>query len=211
MIKKSKLLIVITSLVTLLPILVGLILWNELPSQVATHFGVDGQPDGWSSKTMAVFFLPILILIIHWLCAFITGLDPKKNNISRKVYAAVLWICPIVSVIVGFLIYSPYLGLEINALFAVHVLLAIMFIVLGNYMPKCKQNYTIGYKISWTLEDEDNWNKTHRFAGMLWVIGGLVLLANLFLLNLVITVVVLIVLSIAPIVYSGVYYARKKK
>ncbi len=211
MIKKSKWLLLITSIVTLLPIIVGLVLWNELPEQVATHFDINGQADGWSSKTMAVFFLPMLMLIVHWLCAFTTAIDPKKQNISKKVYGVVLWICPFASVIVGVAIYSPYLGVEIDVLLAVNLMIAILFIVLGNYMPKSKRNYTIGYKISWALEDEDNWNKTHRFAGWLWVVGGLVLLANMFFVNMIVMIVVMAVLTVAPVVYSGMYYAKKKK
>lgn len=212
MAKKHKMLILITSVVVLLPIFVGLALWNQMPDQIATHFGADGQADGWSSKATAVFFLPIFILIMHILCAFITSLDPKKQNIGDKVYIAVLWICPVVSAVAAVAVYAPYIGLEnINSLVFANLMLALMFIALGNYMPKSRQNYTIGFKISWALEDEDNWNKTHRFAGWLWVLGGLVLLVNTFFGNMVVMVAVIMILSIAPIIYSGMYYAKKKK
>ena len=59
--------------------------------------------------------------------------------------------------------------------------IGVLFMIIGNYLPKCKQNYTMGIKLPWTLDDEENWNRTHRFAGFLWVAGGVVIAINAFL------------------------------
>ena len=56
------------------------------------------------------------------------------------------------------------------------ILLGVLFIFAGNYLPKSRQNYTVGIRIPWTLDNEENWNKTHRLAGYLWVAGGIVML-----------------------------------
>ena len=73
------------------------------------------------------------------------------------------------------------LGKEMNPALIVSLLLGFMFIIIGNYLPKCKQNFTLGIKIKWTLENEENWNKTHRFAGKVWFIGGFIMLLTAFL------------------------------
>lgn len=87
MTKKNKKIILITSMITILPILAGLILWNKLPEQVATHFDFNGIPNGYSSRAFAVFGPYLICLFAHLLCAFGTLADPKKQAIGQKMYA----------------------------------------------------------------------------------------------------------------------------
>ena len=75
--KKNKWTFIITSVIILLPIAVGLLLWDKLPEQVPFHWGINGEVDGWATKTQAVFLLPLLMLGIQWLCSFVTQFDPK--------------------------------------------------------------------------------------------------------------------------------------
>ena len=82
MIKKNLPKLIITSLVILIPIIIGLILWNKLPEQMPIHWDINGNVDGYSSKTMAVFAMPLFLLLIHWICVFATSADPKKQNIK---------------------------------------------------------------------------------------------------------------------------------
>ena len=70
MIKKNKITLIITSLITLIPIVVGLLLWDQLPEQVPYHWNINGEVDGWASKTQAVFLMPLLMLAMHWICVF---------------------------------------------------------------------------------------------------------------------------------------------
>ena len=74
MIRHHKKILVFTSIVTLLPIVIGLLLWKHLPASVAIHFGADGQPNGYSSKIFAVFGLPFILLLLHFSCAVITNI-----------------------------------------------------------------------------------------------------------------------------------------
>ena len=176
MLKANKRTLVITGIITVLPILAGLILWNRLPDVMATHFGMNGEANGFSSKAFAVFGIPLFCLAIQWLCAFITSQDPRRQNISPKLFSLVLWTIPMVSLFCAVTIYPFNLGISMNPSTAGLVLVSIMFIVIGNYLPKTRQNYTIGIKIPWTLADEDTWNRTHRMAGFLWTAGGIVML-----------------------------------
>lgn len=84
MIKQHKKTLILTSVITLLPIFIGLLLWRQLPASVATHFGVDNQPDGYCSKVFAVFGLPVMMLFFHFICIVATNIDPKRKNISKR-------------------------------------------------------------------------------------------------------------------------------
>lgn len=91
------------------------------------------------------------------------------------------------------------------------MLLGVIFIIVGNYLPKTKQTYTVGIRIPWTLDNEDNWNKTHRLAGFIWVVGGVaVFVSSLTELRVWIIAMCIAVMVIVPIVYSFLYYIKNK-
>ncbi len=211
MLKKYKGTIILSSVIIILPILAGLILWDRLPAEIATHFGADNQPDGFSSKAFAVFGLPLVMLGLHLVCILATNADPKKKNISDKAMAAVLWIMPLLSVILMSMTYAYALGSKIRIGFVVMVFLGIVFMVLGNYMPKTRQNYTFGLKIPWTLNDEENWVKTHRLAGRLMFFGGLAICATAIFENPFIFFPIVVLIIAAPVAYSYKLYKEKNK
>ena len=175
MLKKNKKTLIIASIVTVLPILIGLYFWDRLPDTMATHFGMNNQADGFSSKAVAVFGLPLLCLAVLWIGAVVTANDPRKQNISPKMYALVLWIAPIVSVIGAATLYPVNLGYAVDISYVGGLVMGLLLIVVGNYAPKARQNYTVGIKLPWTLANEENWNRTHRFAGYLWIVCGILM------------------------------------
>lgn len=212
MIKKNKWQLMISSAIILLPMLAGLFIWNYLPEQIAIHWGFDGEPDRWSDRGFTIFVMPLTLLVLHWVCIFFTARDPKNEDQSNKVLSIELWILPIISLMVCGFSYAFALGIDVNIGMMVRVLLGILFVILGNYMPKCKQNHTIGVKVKWALWDEENWNKTHRFTGRLWVFGGLILLATIFVpmeYFMYELFPLILLMAFAPIIYSYIYYRRK--
>ena len=176
MMKANKKTLIITSIVTILPVLIGIICWNRLPEAMATHFGLNNEADGFSSKAFAVFGLPLVLLAVLWVGAFVTAHDPKKQNISPKMFSLMLWIAPVISLVAAATIYPVNLGYELDIAFFSELLVGLMFIIIGNYLPKARQNYTIGIKIPWILANEENWNRTHRLAGYLWMICGILMI-----------------------------------
>ena len=170
--KKYKKMIIITTLVTLLPILLGILLWEKLPDSIATHWGADGQANGWSNKAFAVFGMPCILAAIHLFSVCVTLNDPKRKNIHKKPLALVFWIVPVVSLVTSGFTYMAALGSDIDIRLIVSIMMGILFIILGNYMPKLQQNYTVGIKFPWTLNSVENWNRTHRFGGKLFIAGG---------------------------------------
>lgn len=208
MIKKNLKTMIITSIIILAPILVGLILWDKLPAEMATHFGENGEPNGWSSKEFAVIGLPLFLLAVHWFCAAFTGVDPKKENISNKLMILVLWICPVISIVGCGSMYMYAIDNSINTTKTGILLVGCMFLVIGNYMPKMKQNYTLGIKAPWTLNSEENWNRTHRLAGYTFVIGGLLVLLGGFAELFWLIIVAMVVSVLPPMIYSYVLYKK---
>lgn len=206
-----KKMILLTSLLILIPMAVGLILWNRLPEEIPVHFNAAGEPDNYESKAFAVFFLPMFLWVVHLLTGFITLADPKKQNISDKVFLLILCICPLVGIFGDIVMYTKALNLPVSVNMIGNLFVGIIFIVVGNYMPKTRQNYTIGIKIPWALNDVENWNKTHRFAGIIWILCGAVLIINAFLDIIWIVPAAIAVAVLLPTVYSFILYQRKAK
>jgi uncharacterized membrane protein len=208
MLKKNLKTMIITSIVILLPIVFGLVMWDKLPAEMATHFGKDGQADGWSSKPFAVIGLPLFLLVVHWLCVAITSADPKKQNITDKMIMLISWLCPLVSVVGSGATYLYAFDNSINTTKMGLLLLGCIFLVIGNYMPKMKQNYLLGLKVPWTLHSEENWNRTHRMGGYVFMISGIVVFIAAFTELFWLIVVALAMCAFLPMIYSFILYKK---
>lgn len=210
---KNKKYWLITSAITLLPIILGLLLWDQLPDKLPTHFGIDGAADGWGSKGFAVFGIPAMWLSFHLITWGVTRLDQQNRGHNEKVLNLVGLTFPTMSIAFSVLLYTRALEIELDMSSILFPLLGLLFIAMGNWLPKVKQNSTLGIKIKWTLYNEENWNKTHRFAGFVWVIGGVLFClmgfvpesALLWLLPLQV-----LLLAVVPTVYSW-NLARKQR
>ena len=206
--KKYKKTMILTSIVTLLPILVGVLLWECLPEQMATHFDFEGTPNGWTSREFTVFGIPLFLLACQWIAAVMTSQDPRRKNMSEKLFKVILWIVPAASFILAFACYGYALGYETSHGSFGMAFLGGLFLIIGNYLPKCKQNYTTGIKLPWTLHDEENWNHTHRMAGFLWMAGGCLMILNAFLQWDWLFFVVIVATVLVPTIYSFLYYKK---
>ena len=211
--KEHKGKLILTSLLVLLPLVAGVLLWNRLPEQLPMHWNAAGQVDGWGSRLTVVCLLPLFLLVLHWFCVAVCFLDPKNKGQNRKALGLVLWICPAVSLLAGFMTLSTVLGMGLRTEKLVLIFLGILFIVIGNYLPKCRQNYTIGIRVMWALEDEENWVATHRFASRLWVGCGVVILLLAFLpwasVSLWIVLGLTLLASLASVLYSYIFYRKR--
>ena len=177
-VKINKKLLLFTSILILLSSLVGCVFWYQLPEKMPTHFNLLGQADGYNHKVFAIFGLPALMLLMHWLLLFLMIKDP--SNISSKIQVLIYWIIPFVSCLSMISIYGESLGYSMMSGLLAQIFMGVLMIVIGNYLPKTRKNYIIGIRLPWTLESDKNWRKTHRLAGKIWVLGGLLLFLNSF-------------------------------
>ena len=210
MIKQNKYKLIISAIITLLPMIFGFIVWDRLPENIATSFGWNGEITGYSSKMFAVVGLPVMLTFVNLICIIATSANPRRKNINNKVFSVVIGIVPVCSLLCGACIYGNALGYKVSVESIMPVFMGILFFVLGFILPKCKQNYTIGIKLPWTLHDEENWNKTHKLAGKLWVYGGIVMtVVGLFNLTFIFMTIIF-ALVIIPTGYSYWLYRKQK-
>ncbi len=203
-------------LIIAIPFIYFLSVQSTLPAQIPIHFNIHGQPDNWADKTSFVWLLAGMTLGVYALFLIIPLIDPKGKikQMGNKYYILKLLLVSLMSGLsIIMIISAKYQQIMTSKL--VILLIGLMFVVLGNYMPSVKPNYFIGVRTPWTLEDETNWRKTHRFTGWLWTLGGLVIIllslvaksAALFLSSVSIAVII----AFLPVFYSFALFLKQRR
>lgn len=167
---------------------------------------------GQNEMLFPLLVIPPIMVAIHWICVTFTFWDNAKREQNKMVLGLIFWILPILSLYANGVVYAATLGAITYLPVIVGVLLSAAFIIIGNYLPKTKRNRTIGIKIKWTLESDDNWYATHRFSGKIWVICGIITLIFSFLPEKIFFIPMLLMLlpvAIAPAVYSYLFYKKQ--
>jgi uncharacterized membrane protein len=216
--KRNAFLLVVLFIIFIPLVYLGVV-YNSLPSTVATHFSLNGQPDDYSNKSTFVFlvvFLLVMAVGVYLLLTNLEVIDPKKAvNQSRETMQKMgLAIVVLLSALAVIIIYSA-----INNSFSLNKVmlpvLGLFFAYLGNLMYNVKPNYFVGIRTPWTLEDEDTWRKTHRLAGKLWFAGGIVITILTLSIQPAYAVITMLlvtgVITIIPVVYSYRYFTSHKK
>ena len=163
----------------------------------------------WVPELPSLWLLCLSLLAGQWLCFLISAADPGNRGRNEKPLRLVLWIMPILSLLCAGLFYAQSAGISLSVGRITTLCLGLMFAAIGNYLPKCRRNYTIGIKVTWALASDENWNATHRFAGRVWVIGGVAVMLAALLpegWNVFAAVLGAVVISVIPTVYSYRYY-----
>ncbi len=193
----------------LIPFVLSAAFYNKMPDMVVTHFGFDNQPDGYSPKWLAAFLIPLVMLAANAVTWFAINAEPKQQGINKNIKRVILWMIPILSVVVQCVIIT-YSVSGVNLVSFVPLFIGVLFIITGNYLPKCRHNYTMGIKLPWTLASEENWNRTHRVAGRIWIIGGIVItLYTFFNMHYILFLAVIAMMVIIPAVYSYILYKQE--
>lgn len=169
---KNKSAVFIGAAVCLFPCIPGLIMYKDLPDRMPIHWNMSGEPDNFATKPFTVFGLPLILAFFHLICHIGASFDKRRSNYSKAIEAMTYWFIPALSLILCPMTLLASKGVDVKIEVIVPCLVGLMLVFIGNYLPKCKQNSTMGIRIPWTLESEENWNKTHRLAGRLWIIGG---------------------------------------
>jgi uncharacterized membrane protein len=186
-------------------------IWDRLPQTIPVHFGLDGLPDRFGNKRELIWIMIILTavaLLIYFLLMNIHKIDPKKkytastSGVMKKISMVIIILLSFLSV---FILYST-LHAKTTGMPLLFCGLSLFLAYLGNLMHSIKPNYFAGFRIPWTLENEDNWKKTHRLASKIWFAGGIILAVISLLLPVKLVIIVFLVavliMSIIPVVYS---------
>ncbi|ANB60292.1 SdpI family protein [Anoxybacteroides amylolyticum] len=150
-----------------------------LPHEIAIHWNAAGEADSFTNKWWGALLFPIFLTGIVVLVIFLPKLDPRKENYKKfaKVYRVFLHVFVLFLFSLHVVTLAYNMGFPVQVDVVVPIGVGVLFIVLGNYMPKIKPNYFFGIRTPWTLENEEVWQKTHRVGGKVFVImGGLIML-----------------------------------
>ena len=198
--------LIITGLICLIPIIFGVILYDQLPEQMAVHFGVDNEPNSFAPKEFALFGIPILMFALQvFCCIFSDFMEEKKQN--KKYITIYKWIIPIIEMVVYLTMLAYGAGIELDMRMIVCITLGIVFTLVGNYMPKTEPN-----KLQMNYIRADFWKKVKRPAGYFFVIIGLAFIISAFLNSMVSLILLGIIIAVAILItiYS-IYVFYKDK
>jgi len=190
--------------------------YSQLPSRVASHWNISGVVDGYSSREFHVFFFPLILAGLYLLLLFLPQLDPKKEryidfastyNIFKNIIISIMFI-----IFLATTIYN--LGYAINVGVIISSAIGTLFLVMGNYFGKLKQNWFVGIKNPWTLSSENVWNKTHRFGGKLFMLWGIAIIITPWLppaLGIGVFITGAVLATIGSFAYSYFIYKQEKQ
>ena len=201
-------------IIGLVALILSAVAFPYLPEQIPIHFDAQGVVDGYGSA-YTIFLLPAIMLGVNVLGEITKHVDPKTKNygyFSKHYYLFYLALNVFLFLVQMYMISYALELITFNVTSVVLVALGVLFILIGNMMPKVKQNFFMGIKTPWTLADEYVWYETHRFSGKVWFVMGLVMCVGAFLPNAVgiaIEITVLAIGVIVPIAYSYVIYKRR--
>jgi uncharacterized membrane protein len=157
----------------------------ELPAgaRIPSHFNANGQAGGWAPAAFGLFIIPAVMAAAWLLILILPQIDPRGKNLIRSGGAyGTIWVALILMLCVSqALIIATALGAELDVTRIRLAAAGVMFIAVGNVLGKLRWNYTVGIRTPWTLADQRVWDKTHRFGGWLFVIGGFAMVAGVFI------------------------------
>lgn len=219
MLSKNHIKHVLLLLIACSPLIYAGVIWNDIPEPTPLHYNSTGVDKVGTRMEFlwVIIFMTVVNIGVYLLLVNIHKIDPKrikqgKHTVFNKVAAGTLLFITALSIVIIKQTLNPE-----KDLFTVAVLpiIGALFIFLGNMMYNIKPNYFAGIRIPWTLNDDENWKKTHRVGGALWFFGGiLIILVSIFANEKAIAIsfrAIIMILVIVPISYSYLLFRSKQK
>lgn len=209
--KKTSKEFIISTIICVLPLILGLLVYKKLPQEIPTKWYSDGTVGQYMPKEFTVFGMPLFFILMNAVVHFAMNTDPKRQNIGSMMRTLGKWIIPVLSVVTVPMALLWGMGYQIPISRILPILLGILFVVIGNYFPKTRRSYTTGIKTPWTLNSDENWRRTHHVAAFLWIAAGIAMIAMAFLPQNIVQLVIvgmIIVLIVVPYAYSYTLYRK---
>lgn len=204
--------LVITSMVCLLSIILGLVFYSELPDNIAIHWGINNNPNGYFSKPAFIFGMPMIMVALQIFCCIVSDLSDKNPEANRKAVTVYKWIIPILAMILYIVTIMYALGNNLDIRKIVMVLIGIIFIISGNYMPKVRGDYYINMKAFGVKnKDERLVNKAIKLTAYMLIIGGALCLLSVLFEPIVSIVVIGAIILFTLMIYLYVYLESRKQ
>ena len=168
----------ITGIVCLMPVVLGFCLWEKLPEEIPMQYGWNGQVNWTLPKLPAILVCPAVCFLLNVILRVSFYL--KAENVSRKAAAIFCWVIPVISVALNSVMLLKPAGVDLNVEKFVTLFCSLLFIIVGNYLPKTEPNNYVGIRAPWINKNPEVWRKTNRLGGILLVAAGFINLAASF-------------------------------
>ncbi len=206
----------IITCILIMPLLYLSNIYSELPAIIPTHFNFKGEPDNFGDKSNLIFttvVLSVVALFVYLLVKNAHKIDPKKAaGQSPELLAKIAWSMLIFLSIIQLIIIHSSITKQLDGGKYIFPVIGLLLAVLGNFMHSIKPNYFIGFRLPWTLENEENWRKTHQLVSKVWVVGGLLIAIATLSINITFSIwiafFILILLVAIPTFYSYQLYKQ---
>jgi len=180
--------------------------WDQ---QISVHWTVSKEPDNFLPAYIAFSIPPMLCLFIFGLQLLLARLlgdeEVEAGGASYRIGMSLVFV---VALVVQAVILSQALGWDVDPIRAAVILIGFVLIALGNYLPKSRRNKIAGVRVSSTLDSDENWIRTHHFAGKVYMLGGMIaVIVGLAGVPAPLNLVIAIVCTIAPVV-AAILYSR---
>ena len=212
----TKTTLIISVALVLIASLTGILLWNNLPDLMASHWNVNDQVNGYIPKFWGVFMMPLITTGMLLLFLIIPGIDPLKANIEQfRDYFNTF-----ITLMIAFMVYIHTLTLIWNVGYtgfrmssAMLPAMGLLFIFMGVLITKARRNFFIGIRTPWTLSSDHVWNETHRLGGKLYVAAGVLAFFGAFFPDQAVWFIMFPVIgaSLVSVVYSYILFQQEHK
>ncbi|WP_306012515.1 MULTISPECIES: SdpI family protein [Flavobacteriaceae] len=201
--------------IVLLPFVYLAYVWNQLPAQVPMHYNIEGEIDRYGNKSELILIPIMTSLLIYLIFLAVPYIDPKKQiqKMGGKYDTLKFIITTFMSILALFIIYTAKNQTLTDP---DYILLGcgVLFLILGNYFKTLKANYFIGIRTPWTLESESVWKATHKLAGKIWFLGGLLIILSCLILdgktNFIVFICITAIMVLVPVLYSYLLFRKQE-
>ena len=191
------------------------IAYPRLPETIPTHWNMDGQPDGWSSRAFGALITPVILLFVWGFARVLPAIDPRGANYAKfgGAFEAIFDSLMLFLLGMHIVLLRAGLGYPVQIQRIAPFGIGVLLIVIGNLLPRCRPNWFVGIRTPWTLSSDRVWEKTHRIGGRLFVAAGfLIAVAALFWVQWVHVVLITSILlaTAAVLIYSYLEWKREQ-
>lgn len=204
-------------IICVVPFIAWFALYNTLPERLPIDWNARGGVEGWTTRDRLPFFLLLMTgvsVVAYVLLRAIRWIDPKRTAALNEGTALKIGMAIVVFMAAANLLLIIPKGDDFNMTSVIFVMLGLLFTFLGNLMYNVKPNYFIGIRVPWALEDENNWRHTHRLAGVLWFVGGIICAVVALILSpesmFMFLIGMTVLLVLIPAIYSFSIYKRRR-
>jgi uncharacterized membrane protein len=193
--------------INVIMLVVAAALYSHLPDRVPTHWNFEGDVDGTMPKFPGAFLPSIIAFALWFLLPVLRRIDPRRSSYEKfdaTFFLIINLVCVMMALIQG-LTLAVSLGMHVDIVRSMMLAVGVMFLVLGNYMPRIRSNWWMGIRTPWTLDNDEVWRRTHRFGGRMFVAAGLITMISTLLpsqASAMIAITATVIAGLTPVVYS---------